>query len=132
MRKGRQLRYCAFCSKKFLTNHPWKKFCSPTCARLAHNIGYKKQTAVYLSSLDDETIRQKYTRKYIERLLKVQIPSNYIVHHLDKNRSNNNIENLALITRRNHRNLHLNKENIRYIKIEQKSDNSVFLHVVNK
>ena len=132
VRKGRQLHYCAFCSKKFLTNYSRKKFCSHICCNLDQNIRYKNQTANYLSSLDDETIKQRYTRKYIERLLKVQIPSNYVVHHMDKNRSNNNIENLVLITRQNHRNLHLNKKNVRYIRMKQKSDNSISLCVIDE
>ena len=132
VRKGRQLRYCTLCSKKFLTNRSQKKFCSCICRNLAFHIAYKNQTANYLLSLDDETIKQKYTRKYVERLLKVQIPSNYVVHHMDKNRSNNNIENLVLITRQNHRNLHLNKKNVRYIRMKQKSDNSISLCVINE
>ena len=132
VRKGCQLHYYAFCNREFLTNYSRKKFCSYTCCNLAHNIKYKNQTANYLLSLDDETIKQRYPRKYVERLLKVQIPSNYIVHHMDKNRSNNNIENLVLITRQNHRNLHLNKKNIRYIRMKQKGDNSISLCVIDE
>lgn len=41
-----------------------------------------------------------------------EIPKGYIIHHIDKNKKNNNINNLQMVTRSEHTILHPKRKNI--------------------
>lgn len=51
-----------------------------------------------------EEMRMNYRERYEERICK--IPTNFEIHHLDLNRKNNNIDNLLMLPKEVHRNLH--------------------------
>jgi type IV secretory pathway VirB4 component len=56
-----------------------------------------------------DTKRGKYIpthRKIMEDFLKRDLTSNEIVHHKDRNKFNNNLENLEVMTREQHASLH--------------------------
>ena len=45
-------------------------------------------------------------RRHYENITNKKVPSNFDIHHLDKNRENNNINNLVALPRQTHKNLH--------------------------
>jgi|SRR5580698_541328 hypothetical protein len=54
-------------------------------------------------------INNKYVwehRLIVERELKIKLKKNQIVHHLNHNRTDNRIENLQVLTRRQHNHIH--------------------------
>jgi len=65
-----------------------------------------------LDALSNKTI-QNYCREEARRIIKC--PKGLIVHHKDKNVRNNNINNLQIMTQREHITLH-NKERVNKIK----------------
>ena len=65
------------------------------------------KTGYYLNS----TIRKRLHR-YVWEYYNGEIPKGYQVHHKDHDKSNNNIENLELMTTRNHQTLH-GKEHVK-------------------
>lgn len=58
-------------------------------------------TGYYLNS----TIRKRMHR-YVWEFYKGEIPSGYEIHHIDKNKANNTIENLECLTIQEHKNEH--------------------------
>jgi uncharacterized CHY-type Zn-finger protein len=66
-----------------------------------------EKTGYYLNS----TIRKRLHR-YVWEYYNGEIPKGYQVHHKDHDKSNNNIENLELMTTRNHQTLH-GKEHVK-------------------
>lgn len=49
---------------------------------------------------------RKYMHRYVWEYYNGKIPSGYEVHHIDFNRGNNDISNLQLLTREEHRKIH--------------------------
>src|SRR3990167_9833059 len=108
----------------FLKNHiPWNK--GKKGLHFSPNTEFKKgQRGINWLPLGSETIRiDKGNKK--RRWLKIaepniwieyakfvwmqyngKIPKGYLIHHIDKNTLNDNIENFALLTRKAHINIH--------------------------
>lgn len=65
--------------------------------------------SVYTTALDEETSRARLNRKVFAEALGIDvhcIPQSLEVHHIDTDRLNNNLDNLALCTRQAHAKLH--------------------------
>ena len=64
-----------------------------------------KKTGYYLSSkkINGKRIR---LHRYIYEKLKGEIPKGYEVHHVDQDKENNNIDNLELLLKKEHRKIH--------------------------
>lgn len=45
-------------------------------------------------------------RKFYEKKCHIKIPKNYDIHHIDKNRDNNNIKNLVMLPKKLHKQYH--------------------------
>ena len=64
-----------------------------------------KQTGYYLSSTIENGLRVRLHR-YIWEKFNGKIPKGYDIHHIDKNKDNNNIENLQMLTIHEHQMIH--------------------------
>lgn len=64
-----------------------------------------KKTGYYLSTrLIDK--KRKRLHIYVWELINGAIPHGYDIHHIDHNKSNNEIDNLMLVTRKQHKKIH--------------------------
>lgn len=72
--------------------------------------GYKFRkdfkTGYYLSTKKTDCGKCERLHRYVWRYYNGEIPEGYHIHHLDENKSNNDIENLVCITERAHKQLH--------------------------
>ena len=65
--------------------------------------------SVHTTAIDEETSRARLNRKVFAEALGLdvhQLPMNMDVHHIDTNRLNNSLDNLALCTKQAHAELH--------------------------
>lgn len=114
-RKEKQVKKCLFCGDEFFVDsrHKEKKFCGLECAyahkRTSNRMptngadGYKY---VWFSDGSGE----KEHRYIMEQHLGRKLETDEVVHHIDGNRSNNNISNLVVMKRGEHSALHRKKE----------------------
>ena len=79
---------------------------------------YKRTDNLYWYSTTRVNGKRVYMHKYVWEYYNSTIPKGYEVHHIDLNRDNNNIENLQLLTIKEHKDLHsaLNKSNEETVK----------------
>lgn len=79
---------------------------------------YKRSDNLYWYSTTRVNGKRVYMHKYVWEYYNSSIPKGYEVHHIDLNRDNNNIENLQLLTIKEHKDLHsaLNKLNEETVK----------------
>lgn len=114
-RKEKQFRHCLNCGSEFVvvSRHKDKKFCCTKCA--TDNRRNKKRTAT-LGSNGYKYVwfangsGQKEHRFIIEQIIGRKLDRDEVVHHIDGNRSNNDISNLVVMSRGEHSALHRNKE----------------------
>lgn len=114
-RKPHELRNCMRCGKEFTcgTKQKNKKFCDVNCA-----YAYKRERK-RIATLDAKGYKnvwfadgsgEKEHRYIIEQLLGRKLGCDEVVHHIDGNRANNDISNLAVMTRGEHSALHRRME----------------------
>lgn len=115
-------KFCINCKKEFFQHRynggRWegfgkfsqRKYCSLYCAR--HSDEFAKQMK-YLWSKSKIEVSGKYDqlkhRNIIEEFLGRKLKSNEIIHHINGNRGDNRIENLKIMTTKEHLRLHLGK-----------------------
>lgn len=114
-RKQPKVRKCLQCGKEFLVSarHKNKKFCGLDCAyaykreheRVA-TIGADGYKRVWFADGSEE----KEHRFIIEQRIGRKLKRDEVVHHIDGNRANNDISNLAIMTRGEHSALHRRME----------------------
>lgn len=110
-RKPPQIRKCVFCGTEFVvkSKHKAKKFCGLKCANLA------KRTRARVATLGADGYKyvwfsdgsgEKEHRYIMEQHLGRKLNRDEVVHHIDGNRANNVLSNLALMSRGEHSALH--------------------------
>ena len=116
------MKKCICCEKEFFrTKYPngrledvaeynRRTFCSKDCYSV-YNVGenhqnwkggIKKRPDGYLRYTNDKYIHRDIMEKHLDRKLE----SSEFVHHIDGDVSNNNIDNLEILTNSKHRSLH--------------------------
>lgn len=114
-RKQPQVRNCLQCGKEFVfsSKHKDKKFCDVNCAcsykrekkRIA-TMGANGYKTVWFADGSGEPEH----RYIIEQAIGRKLGRDEVVHHIDGNRANNDISNLAVMTRGEHSALHRRME----------------------
>lgn len=101
---------CKYCNKKFYSTR--NDFCSKKCV-----YEYKKKNyihrpydegdykAIYIEGYNKRG-NAKLHRYIMEQYLGRKLTNNEVVHHIDGNKQNNNINNLKVMTRGEHSRLH--------------------------
>lgn len=102
------IRNCFNCGKELSekkSNAPWKTvFCDRAC-----KTDYQRSKCVKPGYLEGKTVNGQRTylhREIIERLIGRPLRSNEIVHHIDEDKTNNNPENLEIVTKSEHGLIH--------------------------
>lgn len=115
---------CNFCNKEFVItgkafNLGYGTYCSTSCANKGCRRGYSgkakiKGGYVGLTRYDANGQRSYYPehRYIIEQIIGRKLLKNEHVHHIDKNRSNNNINNLLLLSASEHQKIHHRKTSL--------------------
>lgn len=112
-KKG-ETKECQFCGKKFYTTR--HKFCSKECAN-----SYKKQHYKHKTYLENGYIVEyangnnknnciKQHRRIMEEHLGRKLREDEVVHHLNGIKTDNRIENLRVMSRKEHSAMHRIKE----------------------
>ena len=71
--------------------------------RQPYNIPFKRGDTEYINLLiDGKTVGKRYYIYLMEQKIGGPIPKKHCVHHIDHDRMNNNIDNLELLTRKEH------------------------------
>ena len=114
-RKAPQTRKCAFCDNEFIVDsrHKNKKFCGVECAcaykralKRTPTMGANGYKYVWFSDGSGE----KEHRYLMEQHLGRKLTADEVVHHIDGDRTNNNLSNLVVMQRGEHSALHRKKE----------------------
>ena len=112
-RKGKEIN-CKYCGNKFYTTR--NDFCSKECwlkykkEHYEHKL-YKENGYICRYVKDYNKKGNVKEHRYImEQLLERKLKPNEIVHHIDGNKENNDINNLQVMTRGEHSKLHREKE----------------------
>lgn len=118
MRKLKQF-ICQKCNKTFMAPKIIQRFCSRKCARDCQimNRGHKPKIkekrgyiCVYLPEHPQAHRGYVYEHRIIiETRLKRILSTEEVVHHIDGDRSNNDIDNLQVMTQAEHVKLHVTK-----------------------
>ena len=101
---------CLYCEKEFYSTR--KKFCSKECVykyRIKNNSHKLYIEGQYWAGYEkgyNKKGNYKLHRKIMEEHLGRKLNLNEIVHHIDGNKLNNNIENLKVMTRGEHSRYH--------------------------
>lgn len=109
------VRNCAFCGNEFTVNrrHKEQKFCGLECAH-AHKRGSNRIPTLgadgYKHVWFSDGSGEKEHRYIMEQQLGRKLTTDEVVHHIDGNRSNNNLSNLVVMNRGEHSALHRKKE----------------------
>lgn len=105
---------CVFCGKMFFAKHKTKKYCGLEC-RKGFDKANRKKVYDDCSVTTDNRYLRLCSGKYKNERLHRHIAKKYfgdeavkgmVVHHIDGNRLNNEIENLQLMTNKEHVSLH--------------------------
>lgn len=88
---------CILCEQLFTQWRKEKKTC-PKCYKLSQQTGYKNNY-LKIGARDEH-------RVIAENFLNRKLNYNEVVHHVDENPQNNNLENLWIMTRHHHGKLH--------------------------
>ena len=88
-----------------------------SCSVRTKKENYRKiMTNGYVRIRDMSKNKYVYEHRYVWEKHKGEIPKNYVIHHIDHNRQNNDISNLELMSKRKHDIMTLNenaKNNVR-------------------
>jgi hypothetical protein len=138
--RSKNIKKCEICGKKFTRVNKFQKTCSISCGqKYSYKVGNKKgykqikkahetrkkfyekrfkenpklylNTQGYMMIAIPGTKGKKYHR-YIWELYNGKIPEGYVIHHKDRNKLNNSIDNLQLMTESEHSILHNSKQAI--------------------
>ena len=114
-RKPTEYRPCAYCGKEIAitTTNKQKKFCDTKCACAYKRARDRKPTVgvggyKYVWFADGSG--QKEHRYIMEQKLGRKLKRNEVVHHIDGDRTNNDISNLIVMSRGEHSALHRREE----------------------
>jgi hypothetical protein len=101
--KERKLYICTVCKKQF-KDFPYKvrKFCSKICF---NKYKLAKEPIPRLSNQGYVSTYKAGIRTWQHRAI-TNVSDEFVVHHIDKNRSNNNPNNLQILTNSQHMKLH--------------------------
>ena len=104
-------RICLYCGKSFTppTSNWYAKCCSPAHSWLYWKENVKRDTIIkFMGRLNPSSLTENADSGagYIKRIFGISIPQNYEVHHKDCDRSNNTLNNLLLISHKDHVILH--------------------------
>ena len=113
--------FCEVCGKSFQTTHKdVAKFCKDCYAKIK-NDGFKSN-----NNYERDKSGHVLHRVIAEEVLGRKLEYNEVLHHLDGNSKNNNLENLMLLSRSNHSSLH------RFLSVEgvknQRKGDEIFLN----
>lgn len=105
---------CAFCGKMFFARHKTQKYCGLECRKGFDKANRKKAYDDYSVAADSRYLRiwkgrrrSELLHRYIaKKYFGEEMVSGLVVHHIDGNRLNNEIENLRLMTNKEHMSLH--------------------------
>lgn len=89
----------------------WKRNIS--LAKLGKGVGFSLKPNGYIEHTAGEHKGRSVHVVAMEKKIGRRLFANEVVHHIDENRANNNIENLQLMTRADHARLHRNIEALR-------------------
>ena len=93
--------FCEVCGSSFQTTHKdGAKFCKECYAKI-QNDGFEAN-----NNYEYDKSGQVLHRVIAEEVLGRKLEYNEVLHHLDGNSKNNNLENLMLLSRSNHSSLH--------------------------
>lgn len=110
---------CICCSAAFKAWRKEQVLC-PACYKDSKKTNFKKNAYVFVKKTSGHVHRQ-----IAESLLKRKLDYNEVVHHIDENQSNNNIDNLMVISRHLHGKLHTFLRIQRVIWEKSQGENSV-------
>ena len=114
-RKPPRLQTCLHCGKEFAfsSKHKGKMFCNVNCA-CAYKRGRERVATLdakgYKNVWFADGSGEKEHRYIIEQMIGRKLGRDEVVHHIDGNRANNEISNLAVMTRGEHSSLHRRME----------------------
>lgn len=94
---------CIMCGKHFIGARKEAQFCSKECLDAYHKIDSHDVIGKYL--FKKKTSINAH-RAITEELLQRKLTYNEVVHHIDGNPKNNNLDNLLVLSRSNHIKLH--------------------------
>lgn len=112
-KKGKNVK-CKNCGKKFYTTR--NEYCSKKCSGEYNSKNYKHKLYMeneYLVGYEkgyNKKGNYKVHRKIMEDYLGRRLNKNEVVHHIDGNKTNNDINNLQVMTRAEHSKYHRLKE----------------------
>lgn len=89
---------CVLCEQLFTRWRKEREIC-PVCYKLSQKTGYKNNRYIKIGNKDEH-------RVIAENILNRKLSYNEVVHHVDENPQNNNLENLWVMTRHHHNKLH--------------------------
>lgn len=112
-RSTKQIYMCKWCNKVDTENRH-KLFCSQECLSESTKAksSYVDPYAFHKSVHESFGRRVRYHRFLMEQKLGRKLERNEIVHHIDGNKHNNELENLMLLSSSEHAKLHFKKRNI--------------------
>ena len=106
---------CPNCKREFIPKDNRQDFCSKKCYQeQAKATGCRKRTGFWIENgyrviqIDGKPIKEH--RHIMETKLGRKLKDTEIVHHIDGDKTNNNINNLCLMTAKEHSRLHREKE----------------------
>ena len=97
-KRKQNIHKCNICDSDYIKWRETQVIC-PSCYKLSKNTGYKNNQYKKVGCRDEH-------RVIAENLLERKLNYNEVVHHVDENPTNNNLENLWIMSRHNHAKLH--------------------------
>lgn len=112
-RSTKQIHMCKWCNKVD-TGNRHKMFCSNECLSesIKSKSSYVDPYAFHKSVVESFGRKVRYHRFIMEQKLGRKLERNEIVHHIDGNKHNNELDNLMLLSSSEHAKLHFNKRDI--------------------
>ncbi len=113
-RKTGQIKQCPICGKDFYTTR--HKYCSTECGHkhkiqnTIHKIYFENGYKIAYINGYNKKGNAKIHRLIMEKAIGRRLDQDEVVHHIDGNKTNNNIENLVIMSRKEHSRLHREQE----------------------
>lgn len=106
---------CSGCNKPFIPKDKRNTFCSKKCYQeYAKTTGIRKRTGFWMENGYKVLYNNGNSRKehilVMEKYLGRKLNKGEVVHHIDGNKTNNDINNLKLMTAKEHSKMHREKE----------------------